>query len=51
MRQGFAEHEIKQELSKFINLLQTDFKQTPVSTPPEPRSNDYSFPKKIKHHL
>lgn len=41
MRGPFDQAEIKQELSKFINLLQTDFNPNPVSTPPELRSHGH----------
>jgi|JI9StandDraft_2_1071091.scaffolds.fasta_scaffold280834_1 hypothetical protein len=49
MRTSYDQTEIKQELSKFINLLQTDFNPNPISTPPEHRSNGFqnSLQKKL----
>lgn len=37
--------EIKEELSKFINLLQSDYK--PSSVPLDDRRNDYQLSKKL----
>jgi hypothetical protein len=48
MRQGFDQQEIKQELSKFINLLQTDFRPAGPNTPPESRTTqEYPLQKRL----
>lgn len=48
MRQGSEQVEIKQELSKFINLLQTDFRQSNHDSPSEMQlSSEHPLHKKL----
>ena len=47
MSQTHDQAEMKQELSKFINLLQTDFKQNTYPTESRIQCEDYPLQKKL----